>query len=716
MAENLKVTVELAALDNGSRVLNVAFDRMAAKAASTASKISKSAFDIGKKAAVVGGLIAAPLAYGANQAIKFEDAMAGVSKVAGKGYEVGSAGLKTLSTAAKGTAAELGIAASESADLMASLASGGVATKDLNEMERVAGKIGIAYDLAAKDAGDYFVKMRNALGVSNAVAKNAADAINYISDNDASTAAQILTYMAQGGASVARSLKLAAPQAAVFGSALISMGKSGEEAGTIMQRFQKALYLPKNEDMLATYKAAGRGAAGLMAVLKTGANIKSPDAQLNYFLRMGEYGTSISQLAKSYGKLDENMKLVAKPKNYENSVQKEFDNKNSTTGGQLRRLKAEAGVLAVDLGTNLLPAIMSVAKELLPIVRQVGAWIAKNPELTAQIVKGAVAASALSFAVSGVSTAVGGVAKAWDVFSGLKIAGRLGSVAAGLRNRGFEATFKLYERFPKLGEAVYGFGGRLASMGSVAGRVLPWIATAARGIGAAILGISWPVALAITAVVALGYVIYKNWASIKPVLLNTWQTIKNVAVGTWNTVAFYVGRLWDSFTTKFTWVRSAITWIKSAIAGIKMPDWLKATGNWISNLGGSIAAGARNMANNSADFANAAAARRGLAQTATGAVDNPGLRAAGRSTSAAPMLRVSGAARGRETESATGVLAPTGSGGGSSTTVHAPLTVNLPPGTSANDTREFKRLLQQHKGEIGKIVDEKARRKDAAKL
>lgn len=713
MAENLRVTIELAAIDNGSKVLNVAFDKIAGKAASTAAKVSKTAFDISKKAAVIGGLIAAPLAYGANQAIKFEDAMAGVSKVAGKGYEVASKGLENLATSAKKSAVELGIGADSSAELMASLASGGVLVKDLNEMTSVAGKIGIAFDMAAKDAGDSFVKMRNALGTTNAEAKKAADSFNFISDNDASTAAQVLAYMANGGASVARSLSIAAPKAAVFGSALISMGKSGEEAGTIMTRFQKALYLKDNADMLATYQKAGRGAAGLMAVLKTGANIKNPDAQLKYFLRMGEYGTSISQLAKSYGVLDKNMKLVSNPANYKDSVQKEFDNRNSTTGGQLRRLKSEAAVLAIDLGTVLLPVIRDLVKEVAPLIRQFGEWIKKNPGLTVQLVKGAAAASALSFAVSGIAGAVGGAAKAIDVFNTLKIGSSITSGLAGMRNRGFEATFKLYERFPKLGEALYKFGGRLSSIGAIGARVLPFLATAAQGVGVAIAGITWPVALAIAAVIALGVVIYKNWDKIRPVLVNTWRTIKNIAVGTWDTIAFYVGKIWDAFTTKFTWVKSAIAWVKSAIAGIKMPEWLKSVGNWFGGIGSSIANGARNAANNSADFANAAAARRGMVGTQLGAVDNVA-RSAARSLPA-PALRVSGAVRGGGART-TGLPTPTAPGRGGSTTVDARLTVNLPPGTSASDTRQFEKLLDKHAKKITSIVKEGERRKSAATL
>lgn len=710
MAENLRVTIELGAKDNASQVLNLAFDKIAGKAASTASRISKGAFDVSKKAAIIGGLIAAPLAYGAKQAIAFEDAMGDVSKVAGKGYEVGSKGLAKLATSAKEAATVLGIGADNSAQLMESLASGGIAQKDLAGMTVTAGKIGIAFKMAASDAGDAFVKMRNALGATNQSALSTADAINKIADRGASTPAQILTYMSEGGASVARALGISGAKVATFGSQLIGMGKSGEEAATIMRRLQIALYLPKNADMLETYKKAGRGAEGVMAVLKKGSGIKNVDEQAKYFQRMGQYGSSISLLAKSYGSLKENMDFVSKKSNYDGSVEKGFINRQKTVQGQLNKLKAEAGVLAIDLGTVLLPVIRDLVKDVTPLIKQLGAWISHNPKLTSQLVKGAAAASVLSFAVSGISAAVGGAAKAVEVFNTLKIGARVTSGLAGLRNTAFEGTFKLYERFPKLGEAVYKFSGRLGNLGSVGAKVLPFLATSAQAVGVAIAGITWPVALAIAAVVALGIVIYRNWDKVKPVLINTWRTIKNVAVGAWDTIAFYVGKVWDSITSRFTWLKTAVNWVKSAFASIKAPGWL-------TNAWGAISRGVANAANNTAGWANDAAARRGIDRGQLGAVDGKLGDIPRRSgfTAPSPAYRAEGANM-LGLSNRPGLPAPTGAGRGGNTTVDARLTLNLPPGTSATDAKHFEKMLDKHADRISKIVKEKDRRTKAATL
>lgn len=708
MSEALKVTIELAALDNGSKVLNVAFDKIASKAGRTAANISKAAFDIGKKAAIVGGLIAAPLAFATKQAVGFEDAMAGVAKVTNT--QVGSHQFNVLGNNAKKAAVEIGIAADASAELMASLASGGVAQKDLSEMTVVAGKVGVAFDLAAKDAGDSFVKMRNALGITNKEAKLAADSFNFISDNDASTAAQILTYMANGGASVARTLGIAAPKMAAFGSALISMGKSGEEAATIMLRFQKAIYLKGNEDMLAKYKAAGRGAAGLMAVLKQGADIKDSDAQFKYFGRMGEYGTSVSQLAKSYGVLQKNIGLVSKESNYAGSVDKEFINRNSTVKGQLNKLKAEAGVLAVDLGSVLLPVLRDFIKDVAPLLRQLAAWIKANPQLTRQLVQGAAAMSVLSFAVSGVSSVIGGAAKAVEIFGPkMRVAGRLAtSFGASLRNAAFEGTFKIYERFPKAGQMIFNLGSKFTSAGAMGTRAMALLSTGARAVGLSMLSITWPVALAIAAIAAVGYLIYKNWDKLKPMFVNTWRVIKNVAVGIYDTVAYQFNRLGNFLMNTFEPVRTFVNWIKNAFASIKMPDWMKTAGNFLSNVGGKIGRGLANAADNSAAFANQAGARRGIARNMAGAVGgrpvSPGFAASAAATAA--------------TNGGSMPAAPApvpGRSGGSSTTVHYAPTVTIGAGASPAQAGEFKKMLQQHKTEVASIVKEENRKQARSK-
>lgn len=662
-ASNFQVTIELAALDNGSKVINLALDKVASKAATVSKRfdnISKGAFAVSRQTAVAGALLAAPLIYGAKAAIDFQDAMGGVSKVV-KGAAFGTSGFAAISKDAKEAANAIHLSAVNGAELMESLASGGAAKAELKDMVIQAGKVGIAFDLAAKDAGDQYIKTKNALGATTAQMKLAADSFNFISDNDASTAAQILTYMANGGASVARTLGIGAPQVATFGSALISMGKSGEEAATIMLRFQKAIYLKENKDMLATYKAAGRGAAGLMAVLKQGADIKNTDKQFAFFQRMGEYGTSVSQLSKSLPTLQKNMALVAKQSNYEGSVNAEFENRNKTIKGQLNALKSEASILAVDLGEALLPAITGIVKEAAPLLHSLAAWIHANPTLTGQIIKGVAAASAFSFALSGIAAVVGGVSKTISVLSTV--------------SRFVGPVQKMGVWFPQIATGI-------RSVGSIGARVIPMLVSGWETVALTVLGVTWPIALAVAAVAAAGFVIYKNWAAIKPMLINTWRTVKNVAVGVYDTVVYYVGGAASKLVNMFAPVKAVVSWIKNAFASIKMPEWLKAAGSWV----GAKLAGA---ANSTANFANEAAARRGISRDMQGAVGTGSSGSVARSMPA----RLPGVPR--MNAAATGGV-----------TVHYSPTISVQGKPGASTEKEVLDAMKKHPQKIAKLVAE----------
>jgi TP901 family phage tail tape measure protein len=371
--------------------------------------LGKSAFDVSKKAALVGVAIAAPLALAANEAIKFEDQMAGVSKVLN--LRNGSRELGVISEQVKKTAIYLGVAATESAKLYAELAAGGVSGAELDKVARLAGEIGVAFDLSSEQAGESFVKMRNAMGITLDEAKVVSDSINHLSDKSASKAAEILDFMAQGGSGVSRTLKIAGKDMAAIGSTFISLGVSAAESATTIERFQKGLLDPKNASS-KTFKGAGGGIEGMLAVLKEGMGSKDP---FTYFNQFGQYGTKIMLLAQtlgSQGGLSGALKNVSDETLFYNSVQKEFENRQNTTAGKIKKLKAEVGVLAIDLGNALLPVIKTIIEFVSPLVKGIVSWMNRNKELTKTIIKIVMGAAILAFAISGVAFAVGIYSKA----------------------------------------------------------------------------------------------------------------------------------------------------------------------------------------------------------------------------------------------------------------------------------------------------------------
>lgn len=413
MEKVMKFSVILGAVDKMSKVIQYAGNeavKTLKRVKKEADAISKSAFDFGRNAVVVGAAVAAPLIAATQQAVAFEDKMADVAKV--MNLQVGSAEFKAMGEEAKKAAIQLKILPDEAAGLMAALAQGGVVKEELQEVTRIAGQMGVAFGLPAELAGERFIKMKNALGETTKATKVVADAINHLSDNSAAKATDILDFMAAGGAGVANTLKLRGQAAAAFGATLISMGKSGAESATIMERFQKGVL--SNVELRTTFEKAGGGAEGLLAVLKKAENL-SGAAKFEFFQNFGEYGTAIMQLSQNGKLLNETLALVADNTSFADSVMKEFQNRNSTTAGKLKALRSEAVILAISIGEVLIPPLLEAVKAIQPIVKSVGEWIAANPELTQNLVMATAALAGLSLAMGAGAFLVGGITKSWSI-------------------------------------------------------------------------------------------------------------------------------------------------------------------------------------------------------------------------------------------------------------------------------------------------------------
>lgn len=372
-SKTLNIAIILTAYDKATRVINEATSK-AEKRLKDLKKSSLDNFAAGTAKIAAGMAIAAPLVAATDAAIKFEDKMADVAKV--MNLTVGSGDFNKMADQAKDLSLYLGKTGVEAAGLMANLAAGGVEAKDMAEVGKIAGEMGVAFGMASDQAGSSFIKIRNALGVTIPEAKKVGDAINYLSDTMASEASEIVNFMASGGSSVAASFKIAGKDAAAFGSTLISLGKSSSESATIMERFAKGIF--KNADMKAIFDKAGGGAQGFLAVLEKGANSKNP---FQFFKKFGEYGSDIQLLATRSNLLKDALKGVGNEMNYANSVTKEFENRNSTAQGKINKLKAGFDVLKIQLGELFLPVLMKVANWLLKITNAVSNWAKENPRL-----------------------------------------------------------------------------------------------------------------------------------------------------------------------------------------------------------------------------------------------------------------------------------------------------------------------------------------------
>lgn len=382
----MQLQIILAAQDRMSRVIQNAFgaaNKAMGQTSERVKKIGTIANSVSQVTGAVGLSMLAPLGLAANEAINFEEKMASVSKVLN--LENGSKQLNKIGNEVKALGDYLAKSPTQVAELYANLAQGGAAKNELGKIAKIAGEVAVAFDIDPGIAGDRFIKLSNTMGLTTAQTKSAADAINYLSDKTAAKASQILDFFAAGGAGAARALGITAQEAGALGAFYISMGKSGEEASTIVERMTKAL---RNQDKAAgqAFKGAGGGMAGVLAAIQKGASL-SGAARFQYFKQFGEYSIEVEQMANNVGKLDETLGLVAKSGNYANSVTKEFANRSNTTAFRIAQAQANLQSFAIEIGTTLLPAITSFLKKITPIIRGLTAWAQANPKLVGTITK-----------------------------------------------------------------------------------------------------------------------------------------------------------------------------------------------------------------------------------------------------------------------------------------------------------------------------------------
>ncbi|WP_434642771.1 phage tail tape measure protein [Thermoanaerobacterium thermosaccharolyticum] len=185
--------------------------------------------------------------------------------------------------------------------------------------------------------------------------------------------------------------------------------------------------------------------------------------------------------------------------------------------GALESFRSAVETLAITIGEKLLPILT-------PIIQKITEWVDRFSELS-PITQNVIMAVAGFMAVLGPIVLLVG-----------KFMTALVSIKAGL--------------------AAFGIGATAAS--SAAGAAAGGVSI----LGSAFSLLTGPIGIAIaaiTAAIAIGVLLYKNWDQISAWLAQTWETIKQTAINVWNSIAnFFVG-LWDGMVSVTTSTWNSIT-------------------------------------------------------------------------------------------------------------------------------------------------------------
>lgn len=324
-------------------------------------------------------------------------------------------------------------------EIAGSLAQSGVASENLVEFTKKANQLKVAFDITTQEAGQFLAKTKEQLGLTKEEVFSFADTINYMSDNTASTASQLVDFSQRVG-SVARTANVSKEANIALGATLIATGTEANVAATGI----KQLYLELGKGADTKKKASALSFLGIngetlahdMArdaegtILSVLEKIKSSHAGDKIGLLTDIFGeqaaNSIATLANDTDKLRENLSK-AKSEMANGAVEREYAERMKTLGTQLKVVKNQLMNSLADLGLALAPAIKNILTQVQPLIEKLATWIKQNPKLASGLMKaiGAFAlfnlglGGSLKFGTPFIKTILGVV----NVFSKLKAAG-----------------------------------------------------------------------------------------------------------------------------------------------------------------------------------------------------------------------------------------------------------------------------------------------------
>jgi len=356
-------------------------------------------------------------------AMTFDDAMSDVGKF------VKNANLETLSKQIRELGGSSPIGSAGVANLVAAGGKINLNAQDSLKFAKISEKQSIAYGISVDEAARTITKIRTSMNLGIDDIANLGDAINYVGDNSGSDAIKINQIVSRAG-SIAKSAGLNNAETAAFAGAIDAGAANPEMAATSMRNILTSLTLGDSasnnqKNVLQSLGFNPQSVAADMQVSATNtieqvlqsiADAKASDRNALISVLFGR--ESQASVANLVGNMDEYrrvMGLVANQSKYAGSTQKEYDYDLQKASQQFRLSQQQLNNVKIQLGTSMLPVLISLGKAIIPVVQGVSAFIEKHPGLTRGLMLAtagiAVAAIAIAPLVTGLYAL--GIAAAW---------------------------------------------------------------------------------------------------------------------------------------------------------------------------------------------------------------------------------------------------------------------------------------------------------------
>lgn len=544
----------------------------------------------------------------AKKAIEFESTMADVAKVVDglrdengaftKSYYEMSDALLNMSKSIPMTADALG-------QIMASAGQAGIASEDLAKFTETAAKMGVAFDTTAEQAGDWMATWRTALNLSQTQVTALGDQLNYLGNTTSENALKLSEVVTRVGA-LGQTAGLSAGEVAALAASM--PGVTAEISATGIKSMMIAMTAGASatskqaavlqqlgftaSDMANRMQTDAKGAIiDLLGAIKQLPAAEQTAALSQYFGK--ESVSSIAPLLKNLGYLQQQFAKVGDAAAYSGSMEAEYAVRADTTANKLQLMQNKLAVLQVQIGNKILPYVNDALDDLsanalpkaektlgfiIPKVAKLLGFMLEHSSALLNIGLGITAVVGISKTFKAVSTAYKGATAAVKLLRAAQLKTKTATIALTAQTRA--------HTFAMRASAAASKAAAVASKAFRAG-----LAFVTSPIGIAIL--------AITALIAAGVWLYKNWDTVKAkaaqlgakisgiwTKINTAVTTAIAAISSrFPALGAVLSGLWKSVQDVWGNIKAIFSNIIGFIDNVFSGNWSAAWGNVVSIFG-----------------------------------------------------------------------------------------------------------------------------------
>lgn len=549
----------------------------------------------------------------AKKAIEFESTMADVAKVVDglrdqngaftKSYYEMSDALLNMSKSIPMTADALG-------QIMASAGQAGIASEDLTKFTETAAKMGVAFDTTAEQAGEWMATWRTALNLSQTQVTALGDQLNYLGNTTSENALKLSEVVTRVGA-LGQTAGLSAGEVAALAASM--PGVTAEISATGIKSMMIAMTAGASatskqaavlqqlgftaSDMANRMQTDAKGAIiDLLGAIKQLPAAEQTAALSQYFGK--ESVSSIAPLLKNLGYLQQQFAKVGDAAAYSGSMEAEYAVRADTTANKLQLMQNKLAVLQVQIGNKILPYVNDALDDLsanalpkaektlgfiIPKVAKLLGFMLEHSSALINIGLGITAVVGISKTFKAVSTAYKGATAAVKLLRAAQLKTKISTVALTAQTKAHTFAMKASAAASK--------AAAVASKAFRAG-----LAFVTSPIGIAIL--------AITALIAAGVWLYKNWDTVKAkaaqlgakisgiwTKINTAVTTAIAAISSrFPALGAVLSGLWKSVQDVWGNIKAIFSNIIGFIDNVFSGNWSAAWGNVVSIFGNEFGA------------------------------------------------------------------------------------------------------------------------------